>query len=170
MATRAAATQAELLDDGAYREAMQRAGHLLSSRPRTEQELRIRLIAAGFDTPVVGRALERLIELRLVDDRQFASQWVAERAVSKGRAGDALVAELVEKGIDRSMAEEAVAEAGIDEEVQARELAARLLPKVSSKPLDRQAEALLGRLMRRGFPLEVAKDAVRSVLPPEGWD
>lgn len=142
----------------------------MASRPRTEHEICQRLTAAGYESDTVERTVARLIDLRLLDDRAFASQWVAERAVSKGRSGDALVAELVEKGIARSVAEEAVAEAGIDEEAQARALAGRFLSKVTHKPLEKQAEAILGRLLRRGFSHEVARDAVRSVLPPEGWD
>jgi regulatory protein len=169
-ATRAGVTQTELLDDGAYREAMQRAGHLLASRPRTEHEIRIRLTAAGFEDLTVERTVARLIELRLLDDAAFARQWIAERALAKGKAGQALMAELAEKGIGRALAEAALAEAGIDEVAQATELAARFLPKVGHKPLDRQAEALMGRLLRRGFSHEVAADAVRAVLPPAGWD
>ena len=169
-ATRVGATQTELLDDGAYREAMQRAGHLLASRPRTEHEIRIRLSAAGFEDPVVDRTVARLIELRLVDDAAFARQWIAERAMAKGKAGQAMVIELAEKGVDRELVEEALAESGIDEVAQATELAARFLPKVAGKPLERQGEALVGRLLRRGFSHEVAADAVRAVLPPEGWD
>ncbi|HWC13376.1 MAG TPA: regulatory protein RecX [Actinomycetota bacterium] len=169
-ATRIGASQTELLDEGAYREAMQRAGHLLASRPRTEHELRVRLSMAGFEELVVDRAVERLIELRLIDDAAFAQQWVSERALGRGRAGEALVAELIEKGIEREAAEEAVAAAGIDEVAQAAEVAARFVSKVGDKPLERQAEALLGRLLRRGFSHEIAHDAVRAVLPPEGWD
>lgn len=142
----------------------------MASRPRTEHELRVRLRKAGYEDETVDRIITRLAELRLVDDRGFALQWVAERAVSKGRSGDALVAELVEKGVDRYLAEEAVAEAGVDEEAQARELAGRFLSKVARKPLEKQAEAILGRLLRRGFPHDVAREAVRAVLPPEGWD
>jgi regulatory protein len=149
---------------------MQRAGHLLSSRPRTEQELRTRIGSAGFDRAVVQRVIDRLLELRLVDDDGFARQWVEERAIKKGRGRAALVAELVAKGIDRAAAEEAVSHADIDEVAQAAALAARFLPQVADRPLPRQAEALLGRLLRRGFSEEIAEEAVSSVLPPEGWD
>jgi regulatory protein len=106
----------------------------------------------------------------LVDDDGFARQWVEERAIKKGRGRAALVAELVAKGIDRAAAEEAVSHADIDEVAQAAALAARFLPQVADRPLPRQAEALLGRLLRRGFSQEVAEEAVGSVLPPQGWD
>ena len=160
----------QLFDESHYKEAMRRAGRLLASRPRTIHEMGLRLAAAGFDESTVGRTIDRLIELRLLDDSEFARQWVTERALGRGRAGEALIDELAQKGIAREAAEEAVAAAGIDEEAQAKELALRFLPKVSDKPLDRQAEALLSRLLRRGFSHEVAREAVRSVLPPEGWD
>lgn len=169
MPTEAAPKQGQLLDDD-YKAAMQRAGHLLASRPRSEHELRLKLIAAGYEPEIVERTLTRLTELRLVDDGEFATQWVAERAVSKGRSPDALISELIDKGVDRSVAEEAVAASGVDVEQQARDLAARFVSKVANKPLEKQAEALLGRLLRRGFSHEVARDAVRAVLPPEGWD
>ena len=165
----AAPTQESLLDDS-YRDAMARAGHLLASRPRTEHEIRLRLDGAGYAGDIIERTVTRLFELRLLDDGAFALQWVAERAVAKGRSGDALVAELTSKGVDRATAESAVAEAGIDEVAQATELAGRFLSRVAGKPLAKQSEALLGRLLRRGFSHEVARDAVRAVLPPEGWD
>jgi regulatory protein len=169
MTTETALDQEQHLDDS-FRDAMARAGHLLASRPRTEHELRVRLGVAGYDEDVVDRTIARLVELRLLNDHEFALQWVAERAVAKGRSGVALISELVGKGVDREIAEQAVADSGIDEAIQARELAGRFLSKVSHKPLEKQAEAILGRLLRRGFSHEVARDAVRSVLPPEGWD
>jgi regulatory protein len=169
MATETARGQEQLLD-GFYRDAMQRAGHLLASRPRSEHELRSRLKSAGYEDKTIERTVARLIDLRLLDDREFAVQWVTERAVSKGRSGDALVSELIQKGVERAVAEEAVAAAGIDELAQATDLAARALSKVANRPLEKQAQALLGRLLRRGFPHEIARDAVRAVLPPEGWD
>lgn len=169
MGSRAAPAQESLLDDP-FRAAMQRAGHLLATRPRSEHEIRLRLGGAGYEEAIVERTVTRLIELRVLDDRAFALQWVTERAVAKGRSGAALLSELASKGIDRGIAEAAVAEAGIDEVAQATELAGRFLSKVAGKPLAKQAEALLGRLLRRGFSHEVARDAVRAVLPPEGWD
>ncbi len=172
MATRAvaAAGDQQILLNGAYHEAMQRAGHLLSTRPRTEHEMRARLGAAGFGNDVVDRTVERLVELKLIDDAAFALQWIEERARLKGRAPEALVAELAAKGIERELAETALAAAGIDEEAQAKAMAARLLTRVAHKPLAEQGLALMGMLMSRGFSEETAEAGARSALPPEGWD
>ena len=170
MSTQAAPKQGHPDIEDDFKAAMHRAGHLLASRPRSEHELRVRLGVAGYADDVVEKTVSRLIELRLLNDLEFAHQWVTERAISKGRAPDALLSELVDKGVDRSVAEQAIAESGVDVDAQAKDLAARFVSKVANKPLEKQAEALLGRLLRRGFSHEVAREAVRSVLPPEGWD
>lgn len=171
MATRATAvSQGELLADGAYREAMQRAGHLLATRPRTEYEIRSRLSTAGFTADAVERAVTRLVQLELIDDHDFARRWIEERAETKGRSPEALKAELEAKGIDRHLAEEALAESGLDEEEQAKQVAMRLAPRVASRPLAAQGVALKRMLLQRGFSEEAAEAGARAVLPPEGWD
>lgn len=170
MVTRMSGGETAVLADGAFHEAMQRAGHLLAARPRTEFEIRTRLSAAGFDDEVVDRTVTRLVELKLIDDVAFAQQWVEERARRRNRSPEILIAELQAKGIDRAAAETAVTAAGIEEEGQARLVAARLIDKVIRKPLGEQGAALVGMLMRRGFSEEAAQAGARAVLPPEGWD
>ena len=152
------------------KEAMGRAGRLLAERPRSEHEIRTRLQAARFEPEVVEQTIARLTELGLLDDLAFATQWVAERSRTRGKGPAALLDELYGKGVDRLTAEEALQAAGVDEAVQARELAARLLSRVARYPLETQASKLYAMLARRGFSSETIKDAVRAVLPPEGWD
>lgn len=153
-----------------FRRAMDKAGRLLAARPRTEAELRRRLGAAGHPEPDVDRAIERLKELGVVDDDAFARQWIAERSTRGDRGEAMLVHELTSKGVDRSVAEELVDAAGLDEETRARALAARSVRKVARLPLPTQASRLQGLLLRRGFSQEVTEAAVRAVLPPDGWD
>ncbi len=170
MVTRMSGGESAVLADGAFHEAMQRAGHLLATRPRSEYELRTRLAGAGFEEGVVDRTVERLLELKLIDDAAFALQWVEERARGRNRSPEILIAELQAKGIDRAAAEAALAAAGIDEEGQARLVAGRLVAKVIDRPLGQQGAALMAMLMRRGFSEEAAEAGARAVLPPEGWD
>ncbi|MGH2693466.1 MAG: regulatory protein RecX [Actinomycetota bacterium] len=155
---------------GAYRDCMERAGKWLALRPRTRAELGGRLLDSGFAPDVVDAALSRLQELGLVNDLEYARSWVEERIARRPVGGDALVHELTGKGIERETAEQAVAEVAGDETERAREAASSLLPKVARYPLSDQGARLLQNLLRRGFPEEVAVEAVRAVLPPEGWD
>lgn len=150
--------------------AMHRAGRLLGVRARTEHEMRNRLAGAGFEPAVVGRVIQRLRELRLIDDESFAGQWIEERSRSKGLAPAALVTELEAKGIKRAAAEAAVGEAGLDEQAGATDLARRLASKLCEGSLEAQVRRLEARLLRRGYSPEVVETAVRAALPPEGWD
>jgi regulatory protein len=163
------AAPAALLE-GARREAMARAGRLLATRPRSEAEMTSRLADAGFEPEVVAATVDRLRTLGLVDDAEFALQWIRERSASKNRSARALVHELGGKGISREVAEAALAEAGLDEVAQATDLASRYVRRVAPKPLREQATRIQQMLSRRGYSYETAEAAVRAVLPPEGWD
>jgi regulatory protein len=158
------------VNDGCYRRAMERAARLLTVRPRSSRQLRDRLTGAGFDEDTVTRAVGRLTELGLIDDRRFAAQWVQERSVRKGLAAAALLEELNRQGVDRAVAQEVVAEAALDEQSQAIDVATRLLRRVASRPPYQQLVRLQQMLARRGFSPEVIEDAVKAVLSPEGWD
>jgi regulatory protein len=151
-------------------EAMEKAGRLLARRSHSEAELHTKLRDAGFERPTVERVVDRLRHLGLVDDRDFARQWIEERVRRKGVPRATLIAELRAKGIERAVAEDAVAVAAIDEEALAVQLAAKLWRKVADKPLREQAASLAGTLTRRGFGPDACEAAIRSVLPPEGWD
>lgn len=159
-----------LLDDSLnpeeqFRDAMGKAGRFLARRPHSRSELEVKL--KGFDPETIESALVRLEELGLIDDAAFAAQWVRERSSSKG--GRALESELTQKGVDPEVISEALSGAG-DETKRADELAGRYLRRVASKPPQKQAAAIQGMLLRRGFGFEVAMQAARRVLPPEGWD
>jgi regulatory protein len=152
------------------KEAMERAGRMLALRPRTEREIHDRLKEASFPEDVVDDTVDRLYELKLLDDEAFALDWITERTAKKGVGPRVLVAELQRKGIDRTTAEAALATSGIEEADTATAQAERLLHKVIRFPLKDQASKLQQMLMRRGFSWEAVEEAVKAVLPPEGWD
>ena len=149
---------------------MVKAGRILSRRPHSVQEVRDKLWSAGVAEDDIERALERLTELKLLDDLEFARQWVDERSRNKGLAGAALQAELEAKGVATEVAEQAIDEAGLDEEAKAIELATGYLRKVSGKPPLVQAQRIQAMLLRKGFSMESAIAGAKAVLPPEGWD
>lgn len=152
------------------KEAMERAGRLLSVRARTEHEIRERLATAEFSHAVIDQTISRLIELGLLDDLDFARRWVQERAERKRLGPRALRAELSAKGIAREVADEALEAEQLDEEALATEAASRWVHKVARFPLAEQAHKLQQMLLRKGFSPEAAEAGAKAVLPPEGWD
>lgn len=144
---------------------MEQAGRFLARRGHSRGELAAKL--TGSDE-VVERVLDRLTELRLLDDAAFARTWIEERSKTRGR--EILIHELEAKGVARDVALAAWEEVRPDEAIRARELATKHLRRVSRKPPLQQAAAIHAFLLRRGFSPDVAEEAARAVLPPEGWD
>ena len=147
---------------------------LLEVRARARREIETRLTQKGYDNEVITQVLEKLTTLGLLDDAQFAAQWVeaktrvgGSRPVGRRR----LSSELFGKGVAKDQIAEAVGVVSNDDELAlARAAAAK---KVRVVPTDRdllQAERrkLMGFLQRRGFGWETVKQVTREALPTPG--
>lgn len=149
-----------------FEEAMAQAGRTLARRAHSEKELRSKM--EDLDEGTLDDVIRRLRELKLLDDRDFAQTWIEERRRKKGSL--ALAAELRAKGVPVEIIDEELERISAGEEPRAVDMAARHLPRVAAKPLEKQAAAIESLLLRRGFEPEIATAATRAVLPPEGWD
>ena len=147
---------------------------LLEVRARARREIETRLAQKGYDEGVIAQVMEKLTRLELLDDAQFAAQWVeaktrvgGSRPVGRRR----LSSELFGKGVAKEQIAEAVEKVtNEDEIVLARAAAGK---KVRVVPTDRdtlQAERrkLMGFLQRRGFGWETVKQVTREALPAPG--
>jgi regulatory protein len=137
-----------------------RALRLLAARPRTEAQIRERLVRAGFEAEAEG-VVAWLRELRYLDDVAYARDRAAS-LVGAGRQGPRLAERrLVAAGIGRDAARAAVREAiGGDEVERCRALAERRT-RGAPHALDDRARARLSRwLLGRGF----SGQAVSAVL------
>src|SRR6185436_6346627 len=85
---------------------------LLTARARTRAELEGQLAKRGYPAEVSRRVLDRLAHVGLVDDADFAEQWVWSRRANAGKGNRALAAELQAKGVDNDVITSALA--GID--------------------------------------------------------
>ena len=93
-------------------EAAKGALRLLRHRPRSEQELRDRLVANEHSAEAVEEAVDRIRAWGLIDDADFAAEWVRGRRRRRGRSKGALERELREKGVAETHIAAAVS--GID--------------------------------------------------------
>jgi regulatory protein len=133
----------------------------LGYRPRSEAEIRTRLEKRGYTGGEIERVIERLKNLKLVNDAAFAEYWKENRNNFKPRGQRMLKLELRHKGLDPGTISEAVE--GIDELENARRAAeakARSLP-ATDYLLFRQK--LGGYLQRRGFDYGVISKIVKLV-------
>lgn len=139
-----------------YRHALDRAVGYLAARARSRHELESRLLRCGYRPATVEMVLYKLEREKLLDDADFARQWVEARS---GRTlGKRRIAqELQRKGISRAQAEEALAAVDEDAEAEACRQAAEKLASRYSREASRQGmQKLTQALVRRGFGWEDA--------------
>ena len=139
-------------------EARQYAFLLLSYKARTTSELRQRLARKGFAPDIVSSTLQRLAELKMVDDAGFARRFAEDR-ITIGHKGKWRVrGELLKRGIDRKQIDAAIAEAP-DEIAAAKEVAGKYLSRNRRLEPDVLKRRLYALLARRGF----SPDTIRQV-------
>ena len=142
---------------------------LLAARARTRAELAGQLARRGYPDDVSNRVLDRLAAVGLVDDADFAEQWVRTRRRSAGKGKRALVAELRTKGVEDDVIGAALDGMGPGAE---RDNAAELVRmRLRRENLDgdvaKVTRRLVGMLARRGYCQTVAFDTVSTELALE---
>jgi regulatory protein len=142
---------------------------LLTARARTRAELSAQLDKRGYPEDVSNRVLDRLASVGLIDDAEFAEQWVQSRRSSAGKGKRALAAELHTKGVDNDVIITVLA--GIDAGSE-RERAEQLVrAKLRRENLDgdqtRVARRLVAMLARRGYDQTMAYNVVSVQLDLE---
>jgi len=148
-----------------YRHALDRAVGYLAARARSRKEIENKLLQAGYRPCTVEMVLYKLEREKLLDDADFARQWVESRSTHRlGRSRIAL--ELRRKGISAEEAEEALEAIDDDDQLAgavelATKAAARMKPDEDPR---KAANRILGMLSRRGYGWEIAKQAIRQAM------
>lgn len=143
---------------------------LLTARSRTRAELTGQLAKRGYSEDVAATVLDRLAAVGLVNDADFAEQWVQSRRIRTGKADRALAAELKTRGVDAEVIAEALDGGDSDGE---RARAERLVTqKLRREPLDgsddnKVMRRLVGMLARRGYGQNMAIAVVAEGLAAE---
>lgn len=148
-----------------YRFALDRAVGYLAARARSKREIEQKLLQAGYRPCTVEMVLYKLEREHLLDDSDFARQWVESRAHHQlGRSR--IAQELRRKGVSREEAEEALS--AIDDEDQlagaitlARKAAARIKP---GEDIRKATNRIAAMLARRGYAWDIAKEAIAQAM------
>lgn len=152
----------ELIERDRQEAAHDQALRLLSYRPRTEHELRIRYSKNGLPERIQDAALERLKLEGWVDDATFAQAWIDNRMEFRPRGSFALRSELRSKGVGRELIEIALED--FDEEEAARRAADRGAHRYKHLSPDLFRRRLSAYLSRRGFTYQMVYPLVAQHL------
>ena len=137
----------------------------LEDQPRSRAELAESLAKKNVPAEITVALLDRFEEVGLINDAEFARQWIQSRQRTRGLAPRVLAMELRRKGVDDEIISEVLGEL---DPADAREAAQRLVQKKlrSMASLDdtTRIRRLTSMLARKGYSPQLAFDVVREEL------
>lgn len=149
---------AEIKEYSDYIRARERALWYLDRADRTERGLYKKLLEAGFSESSSAKAIARICELGLLDDRRFAENFF-ERLSAQNVSPREISRRLYEKGVPREIIKEVAERQPVDERAQIRAL---LEKKYGSDLLcEAGVKKVYSALARRGFSFGAIRDMLR---------
>ncbi len=135
----------------------------LGVKPRTAKQIGQYLAKKELDETHIEYAIQRLETEKLVDDEEYARQF-AESRLRSGQKGRLMIRqELQQRGVSKQLASEALFALDRNSELEtAKTLAHKKARSLTGEDAKRRTK-LMGFLLRRGFPGDIVREAMRSV-------
>lgn len=146
----------------------ERAFYLLEAMPRTEKQLRDKLLETktGYPLDVIEEVMALAKEYHYIDDEQYARDYLQNRATRKSKR--VLFMELQQKGIDQNVIKQVFDDILADDhgfvDAQQQAILTWIRKKTANpKELDfKERNKLYQSLMRRGFTYGEIQDAMKE--------
>ena len=150
-----------------YPSALDRAVRMLSERACSKKEIEKRLLSARYDREVIELVLYKLEKEKLLDDLDFAEQWVQSR--SKKYGSSRIYRELRIKGVDADTAESVIDSISDEEQTEHAVMLAEKKIRSLRNTCDsaKLKQRVVASLIRRGYTWEIASKAYEKALHQE---
>jgi regulatory protein len=150
-------------DSERLQHALDLAFRYLGHRDRTVFEVRERLSAEGIEPAIVDDAIDELHHLGYLDDARYAQRFAEDRRTIDAWGAERIERRLLALGVDAELIAAALGEQGAGEELEAAlAVLRRRFAQPPAHDRDRDRDRALGLLVRKGYELELAYDAVRA--------
>ena len=158
----------ELLNSVSFRRAYNKGLDFLSRRPFGTKELIKKLCEKGHDKQAAQKACERLIELGLLNDEEYARILANDLLERKKYAIKRVKQELIFRGIDREIVENTID--SIDNDPQ-KSIIILIKKKYINKLGDEKGKKrVVDALMRLGYSYSDIKTALNQISEFDGED
>jgi regulatory protein len=140
--------------------ALDAAYRFLGRRDRTVAEVRERLEADEIDAAVVDEAIAELTRQGYLDDARYARRFAEDRRTLDAWGAERIERRLLAVGVEPALIVAALGDRGAAEELEAAlTVLRRRFPRPPGN--DRERDRALGILVRKGYELDLAYDAIR---------
>lgn len=154
-----------------YEKLLNAGFRFISFRPRSEKEitgfLQKKLHTWHTTAPaVLTKVLDRFRELGYIDDKKFIAWWVEQRNTHRPKGKRVIIQELQQKGINKSVIEEVLAESpdGLDQIELAKQAVSKKLDLWKKLPKLDKKRKIYDYLTRRGFSIDTIRCVIDEVL------
>jgi regulatory protein len=136
-------------------------------RERSKKEVANHLAKKEFSEDIVNQTLSELATLGYIDDERFSFNWGSLRANNKKLGKNRVLKELLEKGVDLQVAEQAVEKIylNIDESLFAITIAKNKLASMQDRNTRQKLQATAQFLDRQGFSSEIIEQTLDRLIP-----
>ena len=145
------------------------AWRALNRRDHTVAEIARLLARRRVEPAVIDTVVGELCEQGYLDDARFAQRFADDRRRLDDWGAERIERRLLALGVERDQVAAAVGGQSADEELEAAvALLRRRFPEPPATPRD--CERALGVLVRKGYELELAHDAIRRYAGAPAFD
>ena len=150
-----------MTDPERLQHALDLAYRFLGHRDRTVAEVRERLGAEPIEPAIVDEAVDELRHLGYLDDARYAQRFAEDRRTIDAWGAERIERRLLAVGVDPALIAAALGARDTGEELEAA--LAVLRRRFARAPADDRArDRALSLLVRKGYELDLAYDAVRA--------
>lgn len=154
----------QLVDEESTRNAYLLSIRYLSYRIRTKSEIETYLREKAVEEILINETIERLVQEKLIDDIQFAEVFVRDRMNQTSKGPRIIEKELMEKGITKSIASDAIKAFTYEQQLEkVVDTANKEMEKRSNKSSRQRLQQIQSKLIRQGFGQDVIQDMLQNI-------
>lgn len=133
-----------------------KALRLISIRPRSKAELEEKLIGKKYDTKQVKKVVSSLVKEKLLDDSQFAKQWIYHRTEFGNYGKRRIELELWKKKVPEKIIKKTISKITPRQEfLRAKEIGFKKWKSLKDDSSSKKREKTIGFLSRKGYSWDV---------------
>ncbi len=155
------------MDTDDFQKLLNHAYFFLKFRPRTRKELENylnkKIQKRHWSRDDVEKVIQRLEELDLINDKNFAKWFVEQRLLLRPKSEFALEQELFKHGIHKEIIDEYFSSYSLNEEELAEKVLRERWQRYKNLDKRKRFEKAANFLLRRGFNFELAKKIINRL-------